>query len=146
MTLIDVDGRSWTLSVLDYEFPRAGPRSDKWDRNWVRVRLRWEDGTDSWERSDPALTTWDVRELVRWLRGHLIGTIEFLEPSLAFERVERTSLAMLLDHGLRPPASAQWTDAGDTSAPVKVEFHSPPSDFVAAALSLAATAKEYPPR
>ena len=146
MTLIDESGRSWTLAVIGYQFPEAGRRSDRSDRNWLQVRVRCEGPSRAWERSDPALTTWDVAELVGWLRGHSADTIEFMEPSLAFERTDPTRLIMVLDHGLRPPASADSTEASGDWTPVRVEFRAPPSDFVATATSLAAHAARFPPR
>lgn len=106
MELRSVDGAQVRLRPLRYQFSEVGgARSERdWDANWLVIRgdVRLADGR-SWSFEDPCLTTWEARELGRWLRGVASGAVQptpfdgsdeerievFTEPNVALSLAAR---------------------------------------------------------
>jgi hypothetical protein len=64
------DGASVELRLAGYLFrtaPAAGEQD--WDANWLVIDgdVHTANG-ESWQFTEPCLTTWDVRDLAAWLR------------------------------------------------------------------------------
>lgn len=103
MDLHSADGTRVRLRLVGYQFPNASGE----DANWLIVggRVRLADGR-AWTFTDPALLTWEARELGTWLTGAAYGQVTvvpqdqaavlpdgdetpegaaiFVEPNLAF--------------------------------------------------------------
>jgi len=58
-------GSMLELRLLSYEFPHL---DDKWDANWLIIQMTVVDGSRQWSATEPALLTWEVSRLVKWLR------------------------------------------------------------------------------
>ncbi|MBX5491856.1 MAG: hypothetical protein IRZ14_11930, partial [Chloroflexi bacterium] len=83
------DGRQrFALTVLGYEFPEGA--DDYYDANWLLVRVVARDGETTWSVDDPALLTWELDRLARWLERVAQGRFDrqpwcsFVEPNLEF--------------------------------------------------------------
>lgn len=106
MDIVD-SSTAFFLDVLDYEFPRA---SEKYDANWLQVRIRARSGSSSWTASSACLLSWELVRLRDWLSALTTGvgaTISFIENELAF-RFDRESgkLVVVLDYALHPNESS----------------------------------------
>ena len=121
------------LALVGYEFPDAVATGSEWDwdANWLIVdgSVRETDGR-AWRFSGADLTTWEVTELGRWLRG--IRELEvssatsdatgresrqlaFTEPSLGFNLIGRSNdevrIGIHLEFDARPPETDEaWGD------------------------------------
>jgi hypothetical protein len=101
-----IEGQEGTRVELDlggYEFPEMqarGPHFDH-DANWLRVRGKIFDGTQSWSFDDPCLMTDEAASLAHWLRGVVSGVVEpdvwmgktsawFTEPNVSARLDART--------------------------------------------------------
>jgi len=85
--LLDSLGQSVEIVLDGYQFPHPG---EEWDANWLNVTVRVTCGNRYWERTDPALLTWEACSLVGWLKDlielqdGMEREIGFIEPCLAF--------------------------------------------------------------
>lgn len=72
--LESLNGYFVELTVTGYQFGSGQSTSSgvDWDANWLMIRGKAWDGTQSWQFEDPCMTTWEARELASWLRG--LGT------------------------------------------------------------------------
>jgi hypothetical protein len=93
------DGAAVELRPTGYEFPRPTGQPGDWDANWLVVHgeVRTAAG-EAWAFDHPCLTTWEARELARWLRAVAAGDVSateaptedsagmlvFTEPNLGF--------------------------------------------------------------
>lgn len=124
--LESLDGQFVELAVSGYQFGSARSTSSgvDWDANWLILRGKVWDGSQSWEFNDPCMTTWEARELAAWLRG--LGTalavaepgatkLWLTEPNLTFSVVESsqgvTTLDVHFDAESRPALGSN--DEGD---------------------------------
>lgn len=105
MRLTSTDGAIVDLAPVRYQYPEMVPEeSPDWDCNWLMIRgdIRLADGR-SWWFEDPCLTTWDTKDIARWLRRVRRGLVrpsafageatkglrEFTEPNLALSLAAR---------------------------------------------------------
>ena len=109
-------GQYLELEIIGYEFPAGtqqglGKVDNDWDANWLNVRIRVSDGREAWTRADPALLTWELRELARWLAIVANGrrpepdAWTGLEPNLQLSITTKTSVIAYLDQKFRRPGS-----------------------------------------
>ncbi|WP_431287697.1 WapI family immunity protein [Roseateles chitinivorans] len=114
---------SFSLDVLAYEFPLA---SDKYDANWLQVRIRAQTDSSSWTASSACLLTWELVRLRHWFSVLTTGvgaTISFIENELAF-RFDRESgkLVVVLDYALHPNESSYRYDV-DTECLLELDWN-----------------------
>lgn len=129
--LESLNGHFVELAVTGYQFGSGQSTSAgvDWDANWLMIRGKAWDGTQSWEFDDPCMTTWEARELSSWLRGlgdanpATVAAAEpqelrlwLTEPNLMFalhaisEGV--TALDVYFDAESRPPTGSNDDDEG----------------------------------
>lgn len=95
MLLVSADGAEFDLVVLGYQFSEAdladtAAESRGWDANWLIARGRVRTAAGSrWGFEDACLTTWEARQLGRWLEQLTdspdgLEPIAFTEPALVF--------------------------------------------------------------
>ncbi len=76
------------LGIVNYQFPDS--RDKDWDGNWLNIFLKVKSDFGDWQTIDPALTTWEVQEIIDWLTDLSNNTkpqwteLEFAEPNLSF--------------------------------------------------------------
>jgi hypothetical protein len=73
--------------IVGYQFPEVAEA--EYDSNWLMVKIVVRHPDGDWSAVDPALLTYEVRELADWLRVVGSGSREtremaFLEPCLSF--------------------------------------------------------------
>lgn len=114
MLLKGADGSEIEVRLTRYQFPEI--EDDHWDSNWLMVALRVQAPQGSWHTEDPALLTWEVRDLVNWFEALVNNhqedpSLVFLEPCLGFGVTKQTAdtvkLQVRLGHEFRPP----WLDS-----------------------------------
>ncbi|MSQ26700.1 MAG: hypothetical protein EXR51_00965 [Dehalococcoidia bacterium] len=120
------------LEIIGYEFPSIV--GDRYDANWLMIRITVVADGRSWTASHASLLTWEVHELAEWLRGVAERAsdcsldISFIEPRLAFEREQvedMTKFSALLNYELRPPELRGSDDFDD----VIIEFTPTPEEL-----------------
>jgi len=79
------------LSVTGYK--HAGGTKNDFDGNWVVIAIEARDAARAWSASDPAFLTWEVLELIGWLREIADGAddgrgFSGLEGTLQFEAAD----------------------------------------------------------
>ncbi len=129
-------GRYFELEVIGYQFPAGAQREglgkvdNDWDANWLNVRIRVSDGREAWTRTDPAILTWELRSLARWLAVVASGgrpkpdTWTGLEPNLQLSITTQLSeLMAYLDQEFRRPGSLPEEE------PTAIELSPTPAEF-----------------
>lgn len=97
---IGQDGENqFSLKIMDYQFP--GNRNNDYDANWVLVSIEAKTPEWQWEKTDPALLTWEIQGLVNWLEAVVADReqwkyIAFIEPNLSFEVMEKNGEDLVL--------------------------------------------------
>jgi hypothetical protein len=76
------------LAIVGYQFPAMA--TEPYDSNWLNVKLRASGPLGSWSAVDPALLTYEAKELETWLRNLAKGEPSprgwsALEPNLWME-------------------------------------------------------------
>jgi len=129
--LESLNGHFVELTVTGYQFGSGQSTSSgvDWDVNWLMIRGKAWDGTQSWQFDDPCMTTWEARELASWLRG--LGTANLAtvaaaepeevtlwltEPNLTFtlDKASQgiTTVDVFFNAESRPPTGSNDDDEG----------------------------------
>lgn len=79
------------MKVVGYQFPHL--ENERYDSDWLNVRIRVKLPEVSWVATDPSLLTWELERLIEWLEsiadGERVNAEEsFTEPNLRFELIE----------------------------------------------------------
>ena len=145
------DGRQrLSLAIVGYESPDV--EDDRYDANWLVVRVEARDGETTWSAEDPALLTWEVEALARWLEQVARGRFEqpwcgFVEPNLELRADPlpggRARLRVYFELELRPP-DRRSSVVGRRD--IFLEFALTPDQLRAAACQLRAELACYPLR
>ncbi|KEK22905.1 WapI family immunity protein [Bacillus gaemokensis] len=73
------------LEIVKYQFENA---EDKYDRNWLMVKLKFSEEKRVFETMDPCLETHELQYMIKWfqlLPKPTYNELDFTEPNLAFE-------------------------------------------------------------
>jgi len=161
------------LAIRGYEFPHI--KNDWWDSNWLTIRIRARDSRgESWERTGPFLTTFEIEELATWFlavvaeapminretlressRQHapgfpnlrLFDSIDFMEPNLRFALVERSrDLAGVRVYFELEARPPSAPDQGAGMEDLWIDLNVSASDLKAAALTLRSELRAFPIR
>lgn len=141
------DEFSFELLIVGYQFPELAEA--EYDSNWLNVKIVVRHPEGDWSALDPALLTYEVRELAEWLCAVGSGRrdtreMAFLEPCLLFKvrsGDERTDeLEIELSYEFRPP----WAKDIDQSAVILFPLNE--VDLSSAADSLEHQLTRYPQR
>ena len=98
------------LAIVGYESPDV--EGEQYDANWLVIRIDVRDGETAWSAEDPALLTWEVERLARWLGRLARGRVDhpwcgFVEPNLEVRADPlpdgRVGLRVYFELELRPP-------------------------------------------
>jgi hypothetical protein len=96
MVSISKNGKSINFVVLGYQYPDI--IEGIYDPNWLNIRIKVHDELYSWEKTDPALTSWELKEISEWFSSLAIGEtpndklIHFIEPCIAFQYEYRNNM------------------------------------------------------
>jgi hypothetical protein len=141
------DGVSFELLIVGYQFPDLAEA--EYDSNWLNVKIVVRHPEGDWSALDPALLTYEVRELADWLCAVACGRrdpreMAFLEPCLSFmvrSGDEATDeLEIELAYEFRPP----WAKDVDQSAVMLFPLNE--TDLSLAVESLERQLARYPQR
>jgi hypothetical protein len=105
------------LHPVSYQFAQA---DNKWDANWLIVRMTVADGPRQWSAIEPAFLTWELARLVEWFRkladaepdAH--GNFDAIEPNLHFEAMgcgDAAHVRALFSHEFHPEWQS-WRGSG----------------------------------
>lgn len=98
MIIKGVDNQSVELRIVNYEFPAS--RDKEYDGNWLTIYLNVKSKFGNWQVTDPSLLTWEVEELINWIRTLSINKNpdyteqEFIEPNLSFHLLNNYSYSI----------------------------------------------------
>jgi hypothetical protein len=139
---------SLSIEVRGYQFPDSA--MDGWDSEWLQIHGSAECPQGQWRFSDPCLTTFELAHLAAWLRevptGGPVREIEFVEPCLRFEHVERSNGDVLIVR-LSQEASPPWaTESQRYGEGVALEFPFSTLNFVTLSSAVAEMCGKYPQR
>ena len=146
MIIVGSNRARFELTIIGYEFPET--IADKWDSNWLQIRIGVESETERWDSTDPCLLTTEVLWLADWFEAavdqHAPPRIGFIEPNLEFEvhqlSGEELTLKILFSHEARPLRMREWDED------VFVELKITRLDAKRAADQLRGELTSFPPR
>ena len=82
-----INNQTVEIRITNYQFPDTDDR--EWDGNWLNIYLNVKSDLGHWQTIDPALTTWEVQQIIDWLallsdnqKPNRTG-LEFTEPNLS---------------------------------------------------------------
>lgn len=99
LSIIDND-KYFHFEILNYQFPDTIDRS--YDGNWLMIKIKADNGKYKWEKTDPSLLTWEVKELYQWFlnlsenKKNEYDDIGFTEPVISFKILENDNIKILL--------------------------------------------------
>ncbi len=153
MLLQGRQGTELELRIVGYQFPNE--RFDPWDSNWLLVSIRVVAPQGTWEVVDPALTTWEGEQVVRWLAALaqradlLIGRpLALTEPNITLSarpipgEPHRALVQACFALELRPP----WLKAVAGSGNLCVDLDVARAQLASAAADLRADLTRFPQR
>jgi hypothetical protein len=151
MKLFNAAGSALTLTIVGYQFPRETP--ERYDANWLMVRVSAARAGRAWTFTDPCLLTWEVASLAQWLtevqsgRSPQPADCSFTEPLLRFQLAAapngQPTLRVLFELEGRPPWAYSDSFGGED---VVLDFPLAGIDLHAASASLRAQLQRYPVR
>lgn len=82
--LSELDDCSLSLEIAGYEIPDHP--GNKYDANWILIRVSVQSRYGNWSKTEPALLTWEIEDLIEWCRGRyeLEPLLQFVEQSIEF--------------------------------------------------------------
>jgi len=88
MKIFGIDGQSFELKILRYEFPEE--EIADYDSNWLIIEINVNHPKGAWVSSHPSLLTYEVSSLADWLenidKGEIVDPEEcFIEHNLRFQ-------------------------------------------------------------
>ena len=108
--LINSQRHYFELRPVAYQFASG---DNKYDLNWLQIRVSADNGEHQWTATDPALLNWELLDLIKWLRTIAANDQESesswkaIEPSLRFKyrfSSGRRTLEVSLGYDFLPPA------------------------------------------
>jgi len=142
------ENQSISLFIAGYQFPENSTPKD-FDANWLNIHLEVDCKQGHWKRSDPALLSWEVEELIAWLnailqeRDNVLDVLIFTEPSLNFQfkgkKGEHFLFRIELDLEFRNPNL-------EKDVPCFVDFRFSKTEVLALCLDLEEELQYYPAR
>jgi hypothetical protein len=83
-----INDQTVEFRLINYQFPNTPDKG--WDGNWLSIYLRVKGNPGHWQTIDPALTTWEVQEIIDWFtllsenKTPKCLDLEFTEPCISF--------------------------------------------------------------
>jgi hypothetical protein len=139
---------SFAMTLLGYQFPDLAHAP--YDSNWLNVKIEVNKEQGNWSATDPSVLTYEIAELIDWLRAVSSGEysereLEFLEPYISFHLAPAKGapdkLVVELTDYFVPP----WADAGPFER-YQIAFPLASIDLLGAAQSLESQLRQYPQR
>jgi hypothetical protein len=148
MLTISAKDVTLSLEVRGYQYPDT--TMDGWDSEWLQIAGSAGCAKGRWQFSDPCLTTFELMKLAAWIRDVPAGgperELEFTEPCLRFEHIERADGDVLVVR-LAQEASPPWaTEAERFREGVTLEFPFATVDFNNLASTVAEMCAKFPQR
>ncbi|WP_025209091.1 WapI family immunity protein [Hippea sp. KM1] len=91
------NGLVFSFSITGYQFPDIESFADKYDKNWLNVRVNIKDKSGAeFNAEDPSILTWELKELLEWFKTISRGkepeynAIGFIEPAIYFELLDKS--------------------------------------------------------
>jgi hypothetical protein len=88
MLIKGINNQSVEIRVTNYQFPET--RDREYDGNWLNIYLNVKSQLGNWQCVDHSLLTWELQELIDWLKKlsenkkPKFEQMEFIEPNLSF--------------------------------------------------------------
>ncbi len=92
------NGWIFYFSIVNYQFPNIEDYADKYDKNWLNVRVDIKDKSGAeFSAEDPSILTWELMELLNWFKTISEGKkpeysiLGFIEPTIYFELLDKNA-------------------------------------------------------
>ncbi len=92
------NGWIFYFSIASYQFPDIEDSADKYDKNWLNVRVDIKDRSGAeFSAEDPSILTWELMELLNWFETISEGKkpeysiLGFIEPTIYFELLHKNA-------------------------------------------------------
>ncbi len=147
------NGSSFHLEIVGYQFPQIV--TEKWDSNWLNIRMAVSVPQGAWTVTDPFLLTYEVKELADWFDGIAAQKTEqedeigFTEPNLWLEVTKLPDGARCLRIHFAIECLPPWANrsrSGRGTEDVFVDFPLSDIDLHRAAESLRSQLSPFPQR
>lgn len=93
--------------VKGYQYPDQKAITNEYDANWLMMSYELNLKNRHWQRLDPSLLIWELRELANWLKklksdnpNPVSKELKFTEPNLSFLLIRKTKAAVTLKIGV----------------------------------------------
>jgi hypothetical protein len=148
LRLTSSNGAVFELSIAGYQFPEI--KHDRFDSNWLLIRIHVVHHRGQWTSQDSCLLTWDVVDLAKWfdaIAGDLPVNPEedFLEQELEFRLIDKQPAGRSVAIYFRGVFRPSWANE-DEDPVLFVEFPISDVDLANAAEELRRELAAYPPR
>jgi hypothetical protein len=149
MLFTNDEGSSFEMNIRGYQFPEV--EDDKYDSNWLIVKINVNHPKGHWVSQYPCLLTWEVEDLAEWLSEIAYGrpaksVLNFIEPNLEFylENDKYTQILRVYFETEFRPDWAPWDEG--IMQDLWLDFPLVKLDLDAAVQSLHNQRLKYPPR
>lgn len=148
MIIKGIENQQVEIRVEGYEFPDI---KNGYDGNWLEIFIDVKTKERKWQRTDPALLTWEVEYLIEWFetlaenkKPKWYKLNDFTEPNLSFEIINDYNESLkkfkiIFDLEFRPPNS-------DDESEYYVEFWASNEELKKIAKDFETELKKYPQR
>lgn len=111
MVFSGINNQVVELEIINYQYPHITTPTD-YDSNWLNIQINAKTNYGHWNTVDPALLTWEVETLIKWLHNvaddkEVTLDLEFIEPNLSFYLTEKNEdfkrVKIQFDLESRPP-------------------------------------------
>lgn len=89
--------------IEGYQYPDQKAVTNEYDANWLFLSYGFSMKGRQWERTDPSLLIWELRELAGWLEkmksdnpNPVSKEMYFTEPNLSFRLIEKNKKSVTL--------------------------------------------------
>lgn len=102
MIIKGINNQSIEFRILNYQFP--GNEDCEYDSNWLNIFIKVDSTRGNWQAIEPALLTWEIQQLIEWLKRILANKkihenpITFIEPCLVIELLKKNDKKNLRFH------------------------------------------------
>jgi hypothetical protein len=139
---------SFRMSLVGYQFPEL--EDVEFDSNWLNVKIAVSHQRGKWSAVDPALLTYEVKDLIDWLKELSVGKYDkrhlwFTEPCISFHLSPTEGapdrLVIRFSHEFKPPWATE-----DLDEEHQIAFSLARIDLISAAQLLENQLRHYPQR
>ena len=134
------------LSILGYEFSEI---TNEWDSNWLLMHINVKSDEKQWNKTYPAITTFELKWLIDWLKNISDNKIvkykwiNFTEPNISFELINNYNSKI---KNIKIHLMAEFNPLTDVGTDYCIEFNATNNQLKNISNELEIELKNFPER